>query len=105
MGLLVEDKSNGVILEIFTLDTGPEEFPTIIFVETFETVWFKVDKDDKFWALVEGKSNEEVLDVFKLKIFTEEFPTLTNLLEVAIMLVDKFETFCVGFIVDWDEKL
>ena len=161
--LLMEDKSSGVVLEIFTLDIVTLEFPTltnllevsfilvdkyetvcvwftvdceeklrlplegdisggvlnlftvefltlknllevtIMLAEKIETVWFIVDNDEKFWPLVEGTSNDEVLDIIKLETSTEGFSTLMNLLEVAIMLADKYETVCV--IVDSDEKL
>ena len=105
---LVEGKSNDEVLEIFT-----KEFSTlmnllevaIMLLDKYETVCFTADSDEKLWKLVEGKSSDGVLDMFTMDVFTKEFPTLMNLLEVAIMLADEFETFCVWFIVDCDEKL
>ncbi len=63
-------------------------------------VWFIVDSEEKLRLPVEDNMSSEVL-----VIFTEEFPTPRNLLEVAIMLVEKIETACVWFTVDSEEKL
>ena len=93
---VVEGNTNVGVWDVYTEEfCSPRNVLGDVILSIDAWVWFIVDGEEKLWLLVEENRSGKVLE-----IFTVELPTSTDLLKVAIMLVEKIESVIVWFIVD-----